>query len=233
MPSTANDITAGLKTIGLAENTKISHYLAAIDFGSTFTAAAYFRLDQQTPQDGGPLDISLEDIVKVDRYPGPFNSKAIHEEVPTISRYLDKHLEKWGFQVSDRELPGTTTHVELAKLLLDITKKSEQIRERLTAQLEFLEISHIQLISDYLQKLGRHINDQIDSKDESEEKNIQYVLTFPPLFGVVAQQDMKKAASEAGLTLKGGQCIISEPEAAAAFFLAKNKNTKAKVGLLT
>lgn len=219
-------------------NRSTSRYLVAIDLGTKFSAVAVagIRLPPGSHETNSTPRIQLSDIKVVDSWPGRYNSKERVQEAPSVSIYRGKKHEAWGWQIEDyeddlEEDDANCVRIDLAKLLLDETERSMDIRAKLTIQLNALGLTAVNVIADYLRDLYRHIEYWIHCYDKAVNRVIEVVLCVPALWSPLAHSDMRLAAVRAGMVVKKEHGVISEPEAVAAFLLEKHSSEPVEVNI--
>lgn len=168
-------------------------------------------------------------------------------EVPIVA--IPKAL--WGYQVQ-KALSGEGEHVvnpeeakqwhiKLAKLLLEISEKTEDARATLAPTLAFLKEKYIiqkdeDVIIDFLTYLLTHVKEQLELAHgfnaDSDEDVVEFVICVPPMWNEKASlkmtQALESAASKSGFKISNSGTnsgtltnlfVVSEPEAAATWFL--------------
>jgi hypothetical protein len=149
----------------------------------------------------------------------------------------------WGYQVQEalgrsngpdpNEAP--LRHIKRAKLLLDDSQHTASYRSCLKESLTELKTRKLikrldDAISDFLTTLLIHTKNQLELNYGFDEScDVEFVMCVPPVWGAASrlrmQVAMSSAVSEAGFRTSPSQnisnlFIVSEPEAAATYFLA-------------
>ncbi|KAF8855143.1 hypothetical protein BDZ45DRAFT_511162 [Acephala macrosclerotiorum] len=234
-PDSTSDL---LSTLSLDESgVPRSIYDLVIDFGTTFTKAGALRVwpkqDLRARNGSASLGSILNDIVIIDRYPGPHSSKRLSEEAPTTWVYKGKSLIAWGVDLDDRQDDQEVT-LALVKLLLDESGRGSVEKQKLKGKLELIGLSVSDVITDYLRSLLRHAAKKIDNIDPSQ-KLIRIILCIPSIWKPLAQKTMREACQKAlftGMMLREQKDhgLITEPEAVAAFLMEKYPELDVKAG---
>jgi hypothetical protein len=152
----------------------------------------------------------------------------------------------WGYEVQrqlgqpDGPNPNDAAqrHIKKAKLLLYESESTASCRAGLSEAICYLQdkklIKHREdVITDFLTKLLCHTKNQLEKKHSFDENcDPEFVLCVPPAWGLkstrIMYSSMNTAIARAGFMIDRGQAInsvflVSEPEAAATYFLAAGK----------
>jgi hypothetical protein len=152
----------------------------------------------------------------------------------------------WGYQVQrqmgrpDGPDPNDAPdrHIKRAKILLDESNNTADGRVRLSRTIRYLQRQKLikdykDVITDFLTELLCHTKTQLERKHNFDENcDPEFVLGVPPTWEWNATSTMKiamnTAISRAGFRVHQGQAlnglfVVSEPEAAATYFLAAGK----------
>ncbi|KAI7894669.1 uncharacterized protein EV154DRAFT_599767 [Mucor mucedo] len=209
-------------------------FIVGIDFGTTFSGCSYVQLRDKN---GKPVDKKKFKTKKVD-WPGG-NTKHFGKS-PTLLMY-DKRMKPiyWGEEAriqakrhKDRNL------LEHFKLFL-----CPESLEEPKGQGGFVgdgnpenEVCAVRIIADYLQVFQKHVFEYIVAKETNDnvyhynearlkvKYKIRYVITVPAMWNSLARNTMAQAAIKATMIKKNDVnqlLIISEPEAAALFYMKR------------
>ncbi|KAF3916260.1 hypothetical protein ABW21_db0201684 [Orbilia brochopaga] len=196
--------------------------LVGVDFGTTYTGVAYCLSSNTT----------LSEIETITTWPGSGGSV---EKVPTELAYISGQQPKWGPEASGSHYSrGVNGHPEVYgrfKLLLDpsIGRVYGDTDDDSHAAAHIplpASKTALQLCTDYLRQLYKHIMDNILKKrmpDTLASTPIEFIFTVPAIWSHKAQEATRTAASRAGFGSNGRpidtMTMISEPEAAAVYSL--------------
>ncbi|EXJ87073.1 hypothetical protein A1O3_04031 [Capronia epimyces CBS 606.96] len=193
---------------------KNSRIVVGIDFGTTFSGAAY-----------GSTTKSWNDVVVISRWPGERND--ILEKVPTRLAYgieNQSSTDKWGYDVGS----GQNT-CQWFKLLLDGALNKTDFDDPLLERSMGSSLMHLpedktamEVASDFLSKLYCHVMDsiqQVIGRVAVEKTAIRFVVTTPATWSLAARQATREAAEDADIGSRDRDDIvmIDEPEAAAIY----------------
>jgi hypothetical protein len=148
----------------------------------------------------------------------------------------------WGYSIRRFISPDMDRNrfnrVSRSKLLLDQSPRTQDIRDELKPILERLKGSKIKrkriierdedVIADYLTQLYRHAKRELEKSGVPDNSIFEHVLCIPAIWGANACREMQNAAAiaveKSGLGTMDNFFLVSEPEAAAAFVLAKQRD---------
>jgi hypothetical protein len=152
--------------------------------------------------------------------------------------------EAWGIHATHAD--PRNQPLSRFKLLLDDSKTTLRIRAQLAQTLDELKRrkiigNHRDVIADFLTCLLRHTKSELVSAGFDESYRTEIVLCVPAIWSQKACRDMQTAMAVAmerarfgGVDVQNNSIenlfIVSEPEAAAAFVLAKNRERDVAVG---
>ena len=226
-----NDISEKLVSLGLENPVDLQHsiYDLAIDFGTTFTKVGALRVwpphkSRASNTHTSTLKSLLDDILIIDRYPGPYSSKHLNVEVPTTWVYNSHSLVSWGVDLDDYEDNEHIT-LGLVKLILDESNRGTTEKAKVKKKMDLVGLSVADILTDYLRVLVRHAAKILDSVDPNE-KLIRVILCIPAIWQPLAQKTMREACQKAlctGMVLRDQEDhgLITEPEAVATFLMEK------------
>ncbi|CAD0095112.1 unnamed protein product [Aureobasidium mustum] len=209
--------------------------LVGFDFGTTFSAIGIAY--------SGSLDTALEITVLKD-WPG--SNGITSEKVPSEIAYElikqgikrdssgeqiagsgpSAHEIKWGFEIGPHD-----TRLRYLKLRLDERQEypPSVTKETIDGLLKQSGVSTEQAVSDYMSMVFKQAKEAMILKfgeDMVSNTTIKMVLTVPAVWSDAAKDATLRAAERAGLGTN--ICMISEPEAAAAYAIS-NINQKNKI----
>jgi hypothetical protein len=194
------------------------------DLEAQFPEDSYGASDEDDNQ--SPNDENMEDGDAMETDPAP---------APEGNR---PHNFIWGYGIREVLARPDIDHsrynrISRSKLLLDTSKNTDKNRKDLRPALQRLKRSKIikddeDVISDYLTELFIHAKRQLLQHHElSQNTKIEHVLCVPVVWKAKAcrtmQRAMKTAIEASGLGTMDGLFLVSEPEAAAAYVLGRNR----------
>lgn len=157
----------------------------------------------------------------------------------------------WGYGIHQMIKPdadlGSINRIAKSKLLLDTSPKTEPVREKLRSIVDKLRkktkragktyvraMSDEDIIADYLTQLFLHAKDQlITVHGIPNNVVVEHVLCVPVVWKAKACRTMERAMETAirasGLGTSKDLFLVSEPEAAAAYIIGKNKVINVRV----
>lgn len=229
-----------LRTLRISPSTPQSRIIVAIDYGTTFSAVAYYICDENELKGPNATELNSMNIVVIKDYPGNGTRDAHENEVPTISLYLNQGGTRyiWGNGVDLAlrnprcQIPVNTPKFELVKLLLSDDKRTKEHRARLKGKLERCGITDVKVIGDFLRELRNNAVNRIilnEGQAVFDRSVVTYVLSLPPEWSPPAIRTMLSAAKYADMPVPE---IVAEQEAAALMVLserARNKNEDIQV----
>jgi hypothetical protein len=173
-----------------------------------------------------------------------------HDEVDEAVFSDETKSFQWGYGVHEASrYPGTHSDEHKKplgrfKLLLDASPLTDKIRNDLTPTLESLKTNRIindklDVITDFLTCLLRHTKSELKLKGYNDEYGIEMVMCVPAIWSERAcrqmQRSMSLAVGRAGFSNLRTEnnsienlFIVSEPEAAAAYTLAANRDIRVR-----
>lgn len=157
---------------------------------------------------------------------------------------------RWGYGVHEAwNLPSTHSNpknqaLSRFKLLLDSSDRTKAVRDRLNETLDELKRKGVtknshDVIVDFLTCLLRHTKSELRSAGFDESYRMEIVLCVPAIWQQKACRDMQTALAKAmqrakfkGVDIENnsieGLFIVSEPEAAAAYVLATERQVSVR-----
>lgn len=193
-----------------------------IDFGTTYTSAAFYR-HHVTDGNAG-------------RLPGEVEDRNIHRVIFTSEEAVKSELAwssddnrwLWGSEVDDGinnyDLPDSSC-IQMIKLGLDSSDHTRCYRNTISRRIEELpdnvRVSEIELITIFLTNLMKYVRTKIEDTlgriggaSILEGADLEYVFCVPAMWDFKHKQKMVEAISEAGVKITELD-LVSEPEAAA------------------
>jgi hypothetical protein len=194
------------------------------DTDAHFPEDIYNASDDENAQSPNDEDMEDGDALETDSAPAPSGSRT--------------HNFIWGYGIREVLARPDIDHsrynqISRSKLLLDTSENTERIRKDLRPTLQRLKRGNIikddeDVISDYLTELFVHAKRQLIQHHElSQNTKIEHVLCVPVVWKAKAcrtmQRAMKTAIEASGLGTMDSLFLVSEPEAAAAYVLGRNR----------
>ncbi|KAL8907343.1 MAG: hypothetical protein Q9207_001461 [Kuettlingeria erythrocarpa] len=173
---------------------KDRNIIVGIDFGTTYTAAAW----------ADTLDASHIEVIKN----WPTAGAVVSSQVPTEIAYepYDSDRYSWGYNIKPQ-----SEKIKWFKLSLEI----EQDRLILP-----LSLTPADIISDYLAGIYKHVMSTVDRRlggggSLGQPAVVSFALTVPAIWSDAARKKLQEAAKRAGMGKASPPQIFSEPECAA------------------
>jgi molecular chaperone DnaK (HSP70) len=209
--------------------TKRKRIIIAIDYGTTFSAVAYYVCDDDDFEGSKKAGLNSIQPIIIRDYPGMVSRNSHESEVPTVSIYPNRGTSRyeWGngvysaFHNPNRQFPLDTPKLELVKLLLSEKEEAKKEHALLEQKLKKCGVTIVKVISDFLWELWKNAVDRIklnegQARFESSSKDL--IISVPPSWSANAVRIMQKAAEQAGLPEPE---IVAEQEAAALMVLSE------------
>ncbi|KAL8721397.1 MAG: hypothetical protein Q9225_001912 [Loekoesia sp. 1 TL-2023] len=197
--------------------------LVAVDFGTTYSGLCWAYTS--TPEIQMPIDQWPDSLS------GGLEGMS-SEKVPTELQYTDQGYN-WGFQI-----PFEAERLQWFKLDLDRQlEKAQSCFARDFPDEKAALLNHDQspesLVTDYLTALREHFEAVFKKNlplSVSSDVPVKYIITVPAMWSEGAAAKTKACAEQAGLGEGSAMQLISEPEAAAIYALAKIAPYKLGIG---
>ncbi|KAG6358851.1 hypothetical protein INS49_012370 [Diaporthe citri] len=208
-PAAGSTRTSKAPQKALSSSKASRRILVAVDFGTTYSAAAWLQIRAGSKE--------VPTITAITSW--PYNANTM-EKVPTVLQYSDRGSMKWGFgcdrdqdvfQWFKLEQDPKYKAGQLAEAYPDHTLKPENEKEVKD------------LITKYLRFLRRHVEKSVkETLDPGgggqsvllRDTRWEYIITVPAMWPESAQSITEKCANDAGMAPNRPVKIIAEPEAA-------------------
>jgi molecular chaperone DnaK (HSP70) len=217
----------------------------AIDFGTTFTGAAFCLLSGVDKSTTTPDAVKLNEKIKVINT-WPYALQGAMEKIPTILAYReDGQLAGWGCQVRETQ-KIRVMHFKLGFQPVRIHYRAFSTTDQTSGLGGFLhnpDWEHpnmpgkkaVDYAADYLSCIRRYIVDEhLRSNAELgsvllRNQSVSYVITVPAIWTDKAKDLTRQAASRAGIP-ESRLVFIAEPEAAALYCATISKEVLLRAG---
>jgi hypothetical protein len=209
-----------------AESDGKSKLVIGIDFGTTYTGAAYSHtsIDIKASTFDWTVEQVRDRIFAIRNWP---NADPMYpEKARTILAYQNGSVVAWGGSVK----PAHSTQIAYFKLGLQDTVRDHY--KTANSELEGFLKDHnwrhpdlptkqaLDYASDYIKAIHKHIMEEILpahlGKEFMANQSIRYVLTVPAIWSDKAKDLTRRAAASAGIPEKDLD-LVTEPEAAALY----------------